>query len=184
MNCYLHPGQAAVVSCNQCTVGICADCFRQSITLDEKPVCRMCAPALLTKALQVATRSRIKAVIAIVVGCALMLLGLIGAINGFIQSRPDAVSIAVFNIILCFGLAGLPSMWSNMRSSPADQAVDRALLMSGHGSGVLIGFVFKVIFAFLFGTIIAPLNAYKNFRIIQNTSHEIHTCQQLLAEYQ
>lgn len=109
--------------------------------------------------------------------------GLLTAVAALVKGGPSAQSNALANIIICFGLAGLPNTWAGMRGSDSDRAADRVLLMSGNGGGVLIGFIIKLCLGFIFGAIIAPINAFRFYRSFAASSREIASnCLELRAQ--
>ncbi len=181
MNCLRHASNPAVAACSHCGVGMCADCVNAAATRDAKPVCSGCAPALIKESIMEHSRVRIKSAVCLVLTGLLMGLGIVTAGAALVKGGGGAVSNAVFNIVICFGIAGLPNAWAGMRGSESDRAVDRALLSSGNGGGVLIGLIIKLCFGFIFGTIIAPFNAYRFYRSFSNSGREIAECQRLLA---
>ena len=183
MNCLQHADTAAVMTCSRCTAGICRECVEHGITVNEQPVCPGCAPQALAENIRAVKGERRKAMIFLTLGGALMLVGIIGALGGYVAGKADAGANAIICIIFFFGLAGLPSVWGGMRGSDADRAADRVLLETGNGGGVLIGFIIKLLMGFAFGTIVAPLNAWRNARTLSFTSTELRNSTALLAHY-
>lgn len=92
MNCIIHNDTPAVGSCGKCGCGICSACVQNSIKADgiDKPVCVNCAVEGVglyieyLKTLLKATRTKK------IVWTAILLVGALLLICGFVSTSPDA----------------------------------------------------------------------------------------------
>ena len=143
MECFNHPGEAAVGTCQKCGKALCQACFGRF----NPPLCE---PCLIAHNDSVASSLWVDLVITIVIFC---------AVSAF----------AIYNLEdqkhtgLIFGLVAAGAYWGYqfMGSIP----MVKTILLGGR-SAYLFALVFQLVFAILLGFIVMPWQIFKRVKEI------------------
>lgn len=177
MNCITHTNEPAVAQCGSCGSGLCKDCVDHSAyTIDNKPLCKDCniklAQELIDTNNSILSSSKIKLIITgvfFVIGAIMFLIGLAGATD-------DPSNVKIWGWII-MGIGGIPSVFSTMKTSQTDKAVDEVQMRYDASNAfvqIIIRFLVRIALTLLLAPIAAIWHIFKNWKKWKDAEAQIH----------
>ena len=141
MNCFKHPEVAAVTACQECNLGMCADCVKNKQNMaDNRTLCNSCAFKNISSFVEA-----VKAEIAGIdkrfkVTTGVLVVGLVLSLIGFFGAH--GLENAIATMLICFGI-GSYTMTPKDEKSAEQKSLDRLnmtmWLQSQHAGAFMVG---------------------------------------------
>lgn len=196
MKCSIHTTEDAVASCKTCGRGLCSQCA----DLHEEPTCLKCMQKkqqdiaehnkkAMEEKCRESTSKSTRAIISILWHALFLTLGTVYLVQGAMQGH--AMADILWGVVPIWGISGLPWALSTglfKKDDSVEEQVRRGVEASvDPGTSLLagmIGFGFKVFFAFLLGAIASPIIFIYNIFKYQSNKTEARNAANQLRQMQ